>query len=69
MSGFFGFYRSASCHPIGARFGLMKVKIAWKFGMSNDFFNMERKKIGSPLVTLSQGIGLALGSVTIAGRE
>jgi predicted small integral membrane protein len=64
----FVFYHSASCHPIGARLGLMKVKIAWGDCLSTGFFNGERKKI-APLVTMSRGIGLALGDVIIAGRE
>jgi hypothetical protein len=58
----FGFSHSSSCHPIGERFGLIKIKIAWEKSLSNVFFDMERKKI-LPLVTLF------FGSVIIAGQE
>jgi hypothetical protein len=42
---FFGFSHSSSCHPIGARFGLMKVKIAWEESLSNVFFKKKIRKI------------------------
>jgi hypothetical protein len=62
----FGFSHSSSCHPIGERFGLMKVKIAWEESLSTGFF---KKRSGNfwgenlPLVTSF------FGSVIIAGRE
>jgi hypothetical protein len=65
---FLWFYRSAFCHPIGAKLGSMKLKVVWEFPLSTGFFNMERKKI-APLVTLSRANAFVLGSVIIAGRE
>jgi hypothetical protein len=65
---FLWFYRSAFCHPIGAKFGSMKLKVAWELLMSIDFFNMERKKI-LPLVTLSGENAFVLRGDGIAGRE
>jgi hypothetical protein len=44
----FGFSHSASCHPIGARFGLMKVKIAWEILSSSVFLCPNEKKISAP---------------------
>jgi hypothetical protein len=41
---FFGFSHSSSCHPIGARFGLMKVKIAWEESLSTGFFKKRSGK-------------------------
>jgi hypothetical protein len=32
------FYRSAFCHPSGAKLGPMKLKVAWVFPLSTGFF-------------------------------
>jgi hypothetical protein len=46
LCGVFGFSHSASCHPIGARFGLMKVKIAWEILSSSVFLCPNEKRFG-----------------------
>jgi hypothetical protein len=42
---FFGFSHSSSCHPIGERFGLMKVKVAVGKTLSTGFFKKKIRKI------------------------
>jgi hypothetical protein len=42
---FLWFYHSSSCHPIGARFGLMKVKVAVGKTLSTGFFKKKIRKI------------------------
>jgi hypothetical protein len=63
---FFGFSHSSSCHPIGARFGLMKLKVAWEFALSTGFFKKRSGKFWGEILPL---VTLFFGSVIIAGRE
>jgi hypothetical protein len=53
------FYRSAFCHPIGAKLGSMKLKVAWEFPMSTGFFKNNSGKFSGNDSTGKDGLRFA----------
>jgi hypothetical protein len=54
------FYRSAFCHPIGAKLGSMKLKVAWEESLSTGFFKIVQESFRAMIPREKTGAGLHL---------